>query len=93
MKIWNYAKTPARGVKDFAIFVDDNMVYKGRLRCADDKPQKPRPQTVLFTNDVDVMKREKEHVYCSEGLDEGIVFMEGEMVQAEAALPAVHEGA
>jgi len=81
VKIWNYAKTPARGVKDFSIFMDDNMVYKGRLRCAQEAPENPTPQTILFTNDADVVKSEKEHVYCSadaEAEDEGVVFLEGE---------------
>lgn len=78
IKIWNYAKTPARGVKNFAIFVDDNMVYKGRLRCTEAAPATPMPQTILFTNDVDVMTHEKDHIYCSEDTEEGIVFMEGD---------------
>ena len=81
IKFWNYAKTPKRGVKDFAIFVDDNMVYKGRLRCAEPK-EDPKTQTVLFTNDVDVMKHEKDHIYSiEEDKEEGIVFMEGDEVQ------------
>jgi len=80
VKIWNYAKTPARGVKNVAVFVDDNMVYKGRLRCAEKAPASPSPQTILFTNDVDVMENERDNLYCTEDAEPGgeIVFMEGE---------------
>jgi len=73
LKIWNYAKTPGRGVRDFALLVDDLLVYNGTLDaapvCANGNlpegggagPQ--RYHTVLFTTDASIREREM-HTQC-----------------------------
>uniref|UniRef100_A0A8D8XUC5 Uncharacterized protein KIAA0556 n=1 Tax=Cacopsylla melanoneura TaxID=428564 RepID=A0A8D8XUC5_9HEMI len=63
IKLWNYSKTPARGVKEFGILVDDLLIYNGQLDCFDpnkkppDQPNNPQ-RTVLFTVNRDLTRTE-----------------------------------
>jgi len=34
IKVWNYARTPARGAAEVAVLLDDVYVYQGTLRQA-----------------------------------------------------------
>ncbi|XP_043231543.1 katanin-interacting protein-like [Amphibalanus amphitrite] len=67
IKIWNYAKTPARGVKEFGLLVDDLLVYNGQLGQIAGGPARlvgqPVPyHTVLFTSDRELIQRERNTV-------------------------------
>ncbi|KAH3873709.1 hypothetical protein DPMN_036945 [Dreissena polymorpha] len=70
IKIWNYSKTPNRGAKDFALLVDDLLVYNGVLQAVTQGArgilpncQGPQPyHTILFTNNKDVLRKEKHTV-------------------------------
>ncbi|KAK6170887.1 hypothetical protein SNE40_019176 [Patella caerulea] len=67
IKIWNYSKTPGRCVKDFALLVDDLLVYNGTLEAVSagvrgiiptcTVPQKYH--TILFTQNPDIVRKEK----------------------------------
>ena len=78
LRLWNYAKTSTRGVRNFEVLLDGNLIYQGTAR-----PAPPRAgsslhaasdfvQTVLFTNNEDIIRAEAENVYTHEDLEDGL---------------------
>ncbi|XP_063223456.1 katanin-interacting protein-like isoform X2 [Bacillus rossius redtenbacheri] len=63
IKLWNYSKTPTRGVKEFEILVDDLLVYNGVLdkvsRPFGEPGNKVSYRTVLFTRDINLLRQER----------------------------------
>lgn len=95
IKIWNYAKTPSRGVKELDIFVDDVLVFRGSLLPSPAQTDLPvrggvldwgtkevldLSQSILFTNDRGIVEREACRVPMVE--EEINFFDEGAPVQA-----------
>ena len=79
VKIWNYSKTPSRGVKEFELLVDDVLVYRGNMKKAPKQSVKRHEpvdfaNSVLFTNDKNVISRERKHILSGAEDEGGLVF-------------------
>eukprot|EP00439_Symbiodinium_sp_Y106_P001219 s1091_g1.t1 len=60
IKFWNYSRTPARGVRDVEVYVDDLLIYQGILRQASGGDG---GESVLFTDQPMIIERERASIY------------------------------
>ena len=76
IKIWNYSKTPSRGVNEIEILIDDLLVYRGSLRKAKEcgvDGDLGNCSTILFTESEHLVEDELDNVYNP---DDMCVFMD-----------------
>lgn len=86
IRLWNYAKTAARGVQQLALYLDGALLYQGWAR-----PAPPRQaggagvqegsmesfvQTILLTDNAALIEAERENVYNKVDLEDDLVIID-----------------
>ncbi|XP_005100895.1 katanin-interacting protein isoform X2 [Aplysia californica] len=93
IKMWNYSKTVSRGVKDFALLVDDLLVYNGTLQGVTSGARGILPNcegpvphhTVLFSDNKDIVRKERNAIISNQTEDQDIQLLNDKQVVSKFA--------
>lgn len=77
LKLWNYSKTPQRGVKELEISLDDAILFTGVLRRGG---AAETPSVVLFTGDRKTVEGNAQGVYRNAQKPSVLLFNENRLV-------------
>lgn len=65
LRVLNYSKSPARGVQDFELLLDDSLIYRGKLRRSEEGDGTAMWQSILFTDSPAILASESSRVFYS----------------------------
>ncbi|XP_041473507.1 katanin-interacting protein-like isoform X2 [Lytechinus variegatus] len=95
IKLWNYSKTPARGVKDFGLLVDDLLVYQGILGQVTSAARGILPSmdvpipyhTILFADNAELRRRERHTILQNQQQEQDVQMTDDHQVVAHFKNP------
>ncbi len=82
VRLWNYAKTAARGVQQLSLYMDGALLYQGWVRPAPPRapgsagPQEDFVQTILMTDNPALIEAERYNVYNKVDLEDDLVIID-----------------
>ena len=85
LRVLNYSKSWARGVRDFELLVDDMLVYQGELRAAAADGAGAAWQSVLLTDARELLQQEAPRVHHAKGDHDHVLLINSGQVVSRAA--------